>query len=42
MTDGLRERLVLAALDALREGDPVLTIAVGDGRLNVTWRDDDH
>lgn len=42
MTRDLQERLLLAAVEALIEGDPVLTIAVGDGRLNITWRDDDH
>lgn len=40
MTKDLQERLVLATLDALLEGDPVLTVAVGDGRLNITWKDD--
>lgn len=34
---GLRERLVLAVVDALIKGDPLVTIAIGDGLVNVSW-----
>ena len=34
---GLRERLVLAALDVLREGDPVLIIGVGPDEVRFGW-----
>jgi hypothetical protein len=34
---GLRERLVLAAVDALAEGDPLLVIGVGDNELRLGW-----
>ena len=37
MADGLRERLVLALLDALADGDPLLVIGVGDDELRVGW-----
>jgi hypothetical protein len=33
----LRDRLVLALVDALTEGDPVLTVAVGDRELTLRW-----
>jgi hypothetical protein len=39
MIDKLRDRLVLAALDALTEGDPVLLIGVGDNEIRLGWVD---
>lgn len=33
----LRARLVLAALDAMAEGDPKLYIGVGDRELKIGW-----
>jgi hypothetical protein len=41
MIDKLRDRLVLAALDALTEGDPVLLIGVGDNEVRLGWADND-
>lgn len=41
-TGGLRERLVLAMVESLTDGDPVVTIGVDDTRLDVDWGDDDH
>lgn len=38
---GLRERLVLAALDALRTGDPTLVIGVNDQEVRISWFDND-
>lgn len=35
----LRERLVLAALDALRPGDPTLVIGVDDREVRIGWLD---
>lgn len=37
---GLRERLVLALMEALVGSDPLVTIAVGNNRVNVSWGDD--
>ena len=37
--DRLRDRLVLAALDALREGDPFLVIGVSDNEIKLGWFD---
>lgn len=34
--DGLRERIVLAVLEALKDGDPVVRIAVGNNELRVS------
>ena len=36
-TSGLRERLVLAMVETLAEGDPMVTIGVDDKRLAVDW-----
>lgn len=33
----LRDRLVQAVVEALAEGDPFVTIAVGDNRVEVSW-----
>jgi hypothetical protein len=38
--DKLRDRLVLAALEALTEGDPVLIIGVGDNEVRLGWVDE--
>ena len=35
----LTERLVLAVLGALTPDDPLITIELGDNRLNVSWPD---
>jgi hypothetical protein len=35
--DKLRDRLVLAALEALTEGDPVLVIGVADNEVRIGW-----
>lgn len=35
--DKLRERLVLAVLDALEQGDPVLVIGVAANELRIGW-----
>lgn len=34
---GLRERLVLAVVESLTDGDPIVTIGVDDHRLAVDW-----
>ena len=34
--DELRSRILLAVLDSLKEGDPVLVIGVGDGELRIS------
>jgi hypothetical protein len=39
--DLLRDRLVLAALNALAEGDPLLIIGVGDNEVRLGWVDHD-
>lgn len=33
----LRDRIVLAVLAALTDGDPVITIAIGDNEVAVTY-----
>jgi hypothetical protein len=38
--DKLRDRLVLAALEALTEGDPVLIIGVADNEIRLGWAHD--
>ena len=38
----LRERVVLAVLDSLGEGDPVPTIAVGQNEVRVAWAGEDE
>ena len=38
-SDRLRDRLVLAALEALTDGDPVLLIGVGDNEVRLGWAD---
>jgi hypothetical protein len=38
--DRLRDRLVLAALEALTDGDPVLVIGVGDNEVRLGWADE--
>jgi hypothetical protein len=35
--DRLRDRLVLAAVNALTEGDPVLMIGVSDHEIRLGW-----
>ena len=35
--DRLRDRLVLAAINTLAEGDPVLMIGVGDNEIRLGW-----
>ena len=35
----LLHRLVLAALDALRKGDPFLVIGVSDNEIKLSWFD---
>jgi len=37
--DLLRDRLVLAALNALTEGDPFLVIGVSDNEIRLGWVD---
>jgi hypothetical protein len=37
--DLLRDRLVLAALNALTEGDPFLVIGIGDNEIRLGWVD---
>jgi hypothetical protein len=39
-SDRLRDRLVLAAVNALAEGDPVLMIGVGDNEVRIGWVND--
>jgi hypothetical protein len=36
-SDRLRDRLVLAAINALGEGDPLLMIGVGDNEVRIGW-----
>ena len=36
-SDRLRDRLVLAAVNALGEGDPLLMIGVGDNEIRLGW-----
>jgi hypothetical protein len=38
--DKLRDRLVLAALEALTDGDPVLVIGVADNEVRLGWVDE--
>jgi hypothetical protein len=38
---GLIERLVLAALDALQDDDPLITIALGEHSIMVAWDEPD-
>ena len=33
----LVERIVLAVVEALDEGDPLVTLQVGEGVVNVCW-----
>lgn len=35
--DGLTERLVVAVVDNLAENDPLVTIGVGEDRLDISW-----
>lgn len=37
LSAGLRDRIVLAVLEALQDGDPVLRIAVGDNEVRVSY-----
>lgn len=37
MADDLRSKLILAALTTLKRGDPVITIAIGDRQITITW-----
>lgn len=41
MSGPLLNRLVLAAVEALDEDDPLLTIEIGDRELRLSWRPDD-
>ena len=34
----LLHRLVVAAVDALREGDPLLVIGIGDSEIHLGWK----
>jgi hypothetical protein len=36
-SDLLRDRLVLAAINALADGDPLLMIGVGDNEVRIGW-----
>ena len=36
----LRDRLVLAALNALTDGDPLLLIGIGDNEVRLGWADE--
>jgi hypothetical protein len=36
-SDQLRDRLVLAAVNALTDGDPLLMIGVGDNEIRLGW-----
>lgn len=38
--DDLRTRLVCALMDALKDGDPVLVIGVGEDELRLSWQSD--
>ena len=38
-SDGLRDRLVLAAVNALMKDDPLLMIGVGDNEIRLGWAD---
>jgi len=35
---GLRERIILAVLDVLADGDPVVTVVIGPCEINVGWK----
>ena len=37
MAEPLTERLILAAVEALHTDDPLITIELGDNRLNISW-----
>lgn len=37
MSEDFRARLVLAALDAIRPGDPTLIIGVGESEVRLGW-----
>lgn len=37
MIKPLRERIILSALKALKEGDPLLVIGVGDSEVRFGW-----
>ena len=37
----LLHRVVLAALDAIQEGDPVLMIGVGENEVKIGWVNND-
>lgn len=37
MAEPLRNRLVRAVVEALTETDPVVSVAVGENRLHVSW-----
>jgi hypothetical protein len=36
-SDLLRDRLVLAAINAVVDGDPLLMIGVGDNEVRIGW-----
>ena len=38
-SDLLRDRLVLAAINALTKDDPLLMIGVGDNEVGIGWAD---
>lgn len=38
MKKQLQERIVLAALKALKKDDPFIAIGVGDGEVRIIWR----
>ena len=33
----MRERLVMAIIDALQDGDPTVIVAVGTNEIKLTW-----
>ena len=35
----LKTRLVRAVVEALRDGDPVVTVGIDDRELHIQWRD---
>jgi hypothetical protein len=39
-SDLLRDRLVLAAVNALTKNDPLLMIGVGDNEIRLGWNSD--
>lgn len=42
MKKDLRERLVLAALKALKDRDPITVIGIGDNEIRIMWVPNDN